>query len=163
MKNKQLFTMNNSLSLLDELRGEKFAYAIAKNQEKIEREIKILQKVLKNPSEDNNIEHRKYENERLVLAKKHSVKDKKNKPVITQNNYVIEDIGSWTKDFDALKEEYKKILDERKDIEKRNNEILEIDCEIEFHKIIRSDVPADISPKQYKIIIDMITEGPKLV
>lgn len=108
----------------------KFAYAMAKNQDKIDRELKPIAAASKALSD--------FMKKKVDLCNKYADKDEKGKPMVVNNTYVGVDTSiEFRKQFDVLQEEYAAPL---KDME----DLMESEVEIEFHMIPLKDFPEKI-------------------
>ena len=105
---------------------------------------------------------KKFEEERVELAKKHSKKDKKGEVKTITNKGVqefdIESQEKFDKDFEALKKTHKTAIDNREKQIKEYKELVETEAETEVYKIKLSDVPSDISVAQMEIIKELISD-----
>lgn len=153
MKNKDLFGILEGIKLCADLRGVKFAYVLSKNKAHLISEIKHIQKGLKPPKE-----YDLFENKRLELCTKFSKKDAKNKPLVVEGAYNIEDQEKFDIELENLKNEYKDTVDKRTKQIEDYNKLLEEPSNIDLHKIFVEHLPDDITVKQMDMIIEMIEE-----
>ena len=144
MKNKELLQMSGLLGILLNLKGVKFAYAIAKNIRLIRAEVELLEKA---KSE----KYKEYDNKRLELAKKHAQKDDKGNPQIVNNSYILENQEVFNDEFEILKKEYESEIKEYEDL-------LNTENDIKLYKIKLVDIPLDITAGQM-LVIEEIVEG----
>lgn len=136
----------------------KVAYAIAKNRKLVENELEILQETLKESES-----FKKYQEERIELAKSHAKKDEKGNPVtetILQggnpvNSFVIEDQKAWEQEFEALKEKHKEALNQRTEQENAFNLLMEEDSKLEFHKIEESEIPENATAQEVYTLLEL--------
>lgn len=152
MKNQELLSLYENLHQLN-LKGVKFSFAVSKNIALLKPEIEALQKAVEQ-SED----FKKFEQERIELAKKHAKKDEKGEPVLKNNNYQLEDEDAFKVEFESLKEKNKEVIEAREAQTKEFNELLEKENDIKFHKISIKDVPEDITTVQMNQIYSLISE-----
>ena len=159
MKKKDLITLFAGLKVAETLSGKsedivKFLYGIDKNLNKIESEIKSLQK-----SSVALPDYVKYNQERIALAERHANKDKKEKPLkimtSTGEEYDLRDENGeqkieFTKAFEELKIKYKETLDKRTKQLEKYNESLEEEFEFEPHLISITLIPDDCAGKGIK-------------
>lgn len=153
MTKKESVTLYKNLSLLKGLSGVKFAYAIARNIDKLQAEMKALD-TAKEPSEA----FETYNTERENLAKKHAVKDDKGQPVISGNEYVIEDNDAFNKEIKALQKEHAEAIEAYEKQLEDYNKLLQTESEVELYKIPLSDIPENISVEQMSHIYQLIQE-----
>ena len=118
MKKKELFVLMSGINNVTDLKGVKFAYAIAKNKNVLAKEIESLQKSIEGSKE-----FQEYDKQRVELAEKHAKKEN-GKPVSKNNEYVLEDSGKFNIAFDKLKKEHQKVLDSRDKQMKEFDELL---------------------------------------
>jgi hypothetical protein len=152
MKNQEILSLYENLHQLN-LKGVKFSYAVAKNIALLKPEVESLQKAIEQ-SED----FKKFEQERVELAKKHAKKNENGEPIEEKGQYIIEDKEAFKKDFTDLKEKNKEVVEAREEQIKEFNELLEKENEIKFHKISIKDVPEDITTVQMNQIYSLISE-----
>ena len=72
--------------------------------------------------------------------------------------YVITDLDAFNKDFEALKEENKSVLEERDAQIDEGNRLLDEEITIELYKIKLADVPEDITGEQMETVYQIIEE-----
>lgn len=161
MKKKDLIKMLEGFPLLEGLKGAKFSYGIAKNKRIIEEEITILRETFK-PSK----EYEDFNKKRIELCVKHSTKGKDSNPVmikdpITKNevfSMVGDDKKKFNSEFDKLKKENIKFIDENDKQMLENEELLKEESNINLFKIKSVDIPDEISCAQMDIILELIEE-----
>jgi hypothetical protein len=152
MKNQEILSLYENLHQLN-LKGVKFSYSVAKNIALLKPEIESLQKVVEQ-SED----FKKFEQERIELAKKYAKKNESGEPIEEKGQYILEDKEAFKKEFDDLKEKNKEVIEAREAQIKEFNELLEKENDIKFHKISIKDVPEDIATVQMNQIYSLISE-----
>lgn len=152
MTNLELVNLYESLTLLN-LKGVKFAYAVAKNINIIKPELKALSDAQK-PSEL----YKEYEKERIELCKKMASKDEKGKPIIEENAYKFDDKEAFEAELDKLKKKHKEAVEEREKQAKEVEELFSMKSKIKLHKIKIDDVPQEISTKELSSIMFIIEE-----
>ena len=136
------------------LKGDKFAYAMAKNQKTIRKVIVDLQKEMIMPSS----EYREYDDERLDICKMFSDKDENGNPIIENGKYKIDNQKKFKKETDKLREEYKDIVEEQEDKIKEYQEKLKEEVNVELYKVKKEYLPKDITPMQLGRILSLIEE-----
>jgi len=156
MKNKDLITLEESLQKVGNLTGFKFVYAVAKNLDILNREIKIIQETFKFSKD-----FQKYDLERVELAKKFSKKDKDGKDVVVNNAFVLEDEKGFRKELEILKKSNKKVIEIREKQVEDLNKLLEEESNIKLHKIQKEDIPENITGSQLFNILSIINEEKK--
>lgn len=144
MTNQEMVDLYKALQNCGQLQGFKFAYAVTKNLDKLEVEIKKLQEKLQ-PTE----ELKKYDSERIALAKKHSNKNEQGEPQISNGQYDIKDKDKFNKELEKLMTKYKKHIDNyKKQLDEYNKLLKEGSC-FEPHKIKKEDIPDSITVDLY--------------
>lgn len=159
MTKGETISLYNNLQKLGNLKGVKFAYARARNISLVKPEIEALEKALEASDE-----FKKYDEERVELAKEFAKKDEKGNPVKVKNAQGqeifdgLENNPEWELAFEALKEENKEVLEARDEQVKEQNELLKTASTLQLYKVALSDVPADISGTQMEWISEMVSE-----
>lgn len=152
MTNKELIELNNVLDQVSHIKGKQFAYAVFKNKSLIEEELKIFEKLKRDPHP----QYQDYENERTILCITHSKKDDNGEPVINAGKYDIEDLGVFQKEFDELKVKYQEVFDDLKQAEDEYNDFLNDESKCELVKVSVSDLPDDIDAQFLMALKHMI-------
>lgn len=141
---------------------QKYFYAVNKNLNKIENEIKIIEK-LKEPTS----KFKEFLQDKETRLKQHAKKDESGKEIIinetlpngqTVQRYDVEDMGKWDKEMDDLRETYSEAIKEQEDIQDKLNELLLEEVEIELYMIPLSYVLDDISGEVQRKILPIILE-----
>jgi len=138
---EEVFILKDGLVKAGRLqRGVRFHYAIFKNLKKVQREVKLLEKILE-PTPD----FKTYDKERTALNKRHSKKDEKGNPVIVpgpdlQPKHVFKDFEKWEEESEILKGNHEKAIQEREEQIDEYNDMMkkEIDQPIQFFMIDES-------------------------
>lgn len=156
MKYSDVLDRHEKLSSIEDIKGVKVNYAISRNISILKPVIDSLMICLKSSDR-----YKEYEKKRLKIAEKHAQKDKVGKPVI-EDNIFIGLIGNeeFTKEFEALKEEYKDALIEKEKQIDEYNSMLDEDIKEEIipHLIKIEDIPEDITTKQMNALCPFITD-----
>lgn len=141
MKNRELKDFQEVLERFSKVKGREFAYAIYKNKNIIEAEMKILEQIKRQPHPD----FQNYENERTILCITYSEKDESGNPIIDNNRYRITDHEGFNKDFDELKVKYAEVIKDIEDAEHEYIDFMEKENSIDLYKISIKELPEDIS------------------
>lgn len=146
MKNKDIFTLRETLNEVDYVKGKAFAYAVFKNKEIFDKEIEIFNKLKKDPHPD----YYNFENDRTLLCQIHSEKDENDQPIIAHNpdgsqSYKIIDLDKFNAEFADLSTKYKEVIDDMNNSKKEIEEFLNSESEVEIKKIEVSQLPDDIT------------------
>jgi len=152
MTNKELIELNKVLDQVSHIKGKQFAYAVFKNKSIIEEELKIFDKLKRDPHP----QYQGYENERTALCINHSKKDKNGNPIVNAGKYDIEDLESFQKEFEELKEKYVEVFDDLKSAEDEYNAFLNDETKCELIKVKISDLPDDIDAQFLMALKNMI-------
>jgi hypothetical protein len=142
-----------ALNRLGNMSGVKFAYGVSRNLALLKPEIESLQKAIEATPE-----FMKFDEKRVELAKKYAKKDDKGEPIITNNNYEMENQVVFDEEFSALKEEYKKEFEARQAQLEEYNEMLQSESDVVLYKIPVSYVPETINVSQMNSIAAIITD-----
>ena len=154
MKKSELFDVLQGLKSVKNLKGVKFAYAVAKNKKKVESEIEDLKEAVK-PSD----KYLEYDKKRMETCEKYCSKDDKGKAVIKGNVYDgLAGNRKFEKEMERLRKDYKKELESRKKQIEEYNKMLTEEIEMDFHKLTLKEVPEDISSEQLEKILPIIEE-----
>lgn len=137
--------------LLD-VKGEKFAYAVLKNKQKIDSAWDSYLDISKkyNPSE----EYLAFDKDRVELAESMAKKDDKGEPIIKDERYDIENPEEFEKALNELKEKHAEAIKGREDQIAACEKELDEEYDIEFHKV--SEVPDTISARELEAAEFMI-------
>lgn len=155
LKNQDLFKILEGIGAVSQLRGAKFAYAMAKNKRLISAEVEDLQKGIENVSE----QYTEYDKKRLELCTEYSRKDDDGKPILTNNEFQISDRTNFDIALGKLRGEYKSAISERdKQVEEYNDLLDKPVNGVVFHKVSFEDLPRDISAAQTDMILELIEE-----
>ena len=119
MKNKDIAQLSQGLQSCGNLKGIKLAYAIAKNNRILTRELEPLSDIIKK------------------LQEEYCKKDVDGKPIITNNQYEIDNVIKFNEEY---------------------NNLLNMDIDITLHRIKREDLPDDITVQQLSSILDFVDE-----
>lgn len=153
MRNHELINLYQSLDKLKLLEGVEFAYFMAKTKQKVRLEMENIDKA-QEPSED----FKRFELKRIEMCKKHAQLDDKNNPIIKDNNFILKDKAEFDKEMEALRIEFKEIIESGEKQVNDYNEFLQKENAIDLGKISKSDIPINISGEQMDIIINLIKE-----
>lgn len=151
--NKDLLILQQGLKNVSELCGDnvRFSYAIAKNDKLIATEIESLNKSIQATPE-----FQKYDEARIELVKKFSKKNAEGEAEIVNNQFVIEDLKLWEKEFKKFNKDYTEILAKREEQVAQYNKLLEEKTEIKLHMINENDLPRTITPQQLASILTIV-------
>lgn len=149
IKRVELIKLMHGFDMVKDLKGVKFAYAVAKNRRVVEAEVNAMQEALK-PTK----EFEEYDKKRIVICEKYCERDEKGKPLFdAQNNYKdVNGNPAFEAEIKVLKEEYAEALDERRKTTEDYNKMLEEEIEFTFHKVLQDDLPKDITAGQLSAI-----------
>lgn len=159
---KKLETLMKGLHSCDNMKGKpgedqrKLAYAIAKNFDRVERELDIIRSANKPDKE-----YDEYEEKRKELCRKHALKDEKGQPTITfdgvQHVFVMEDQEFFDSEMEVLQQEYQAVL-EREEQRKSDHRkwLEEEEIQFEGHAIKEEWVPEDVTPVQMRALLPFL-------
>lgn len=154
MKKQDLFRLQQGLQAVGNLRGVKFAYAVAKNSRKVKAECEDIQEGIKAPEEWEEIEKQQRE-----INMSHCKKDESGNPIPDSNGQFIiltERKDDHKKEMETLKEANKEAYTARENqIEDYNNSMND-EIEFSLHTIEEEDLPAEITAAQLDGIFEMV-------
>ena len=151
MKRSDIVNLHVGLSSVTELKGVKFAYAVAKNRILLEQELNCIDEA-KKPSQA----ILDYEQERIILCEKSAKKDDKGMPLMNGNSYVIEDPVAFNQELELLRNKHKPALEEANSKELEIQKLLDGEVDIKLHILKESDLPNEITANQPSAIIMMV-------
>ena len=142
MTNKELYILWNSLNTLNSLKGARFAYAIAKNKAKIRSTLQVL--------EDVDIKKKFIEYSRKIQDI-----DVKIREAGTNKDLSAEELNISVKELEDKKLEIEK---DNAEVIKSHNELLDVDSDVELHKIKKEDIPEDITVGDMEGLLPLIED-----
>lgn len=155
MKKREIIELHKNLHKVANLKGVKFTYAVARNIDLLEPEVKAIMK-----ANEYSEEYLKYDQARLDLNEKHAQKGPDGKAIQemrgNQSHYVIADNNAFDKDYESLKKKHAKALKDREKQEKEYEQLLEEEHEVKLHMIDLANVPDEIVSAQMNAIIKII-------
>lgn len=149
----EVLNLNQQLEAMNNLRGVRFSYFVAKNINKLKSEVEAMQKAAQSSQE-----FLEFDIQRAQLAEKHAEKDKDGKPIQLGNMYDIRNKDKFNKEWEALKTKHKEVIKTRDKQVEEYNSMLKEEAEYDLHKIDIADVPEEISAGQMKAIFDLVNE-----
>lgn len=156
MTYEELDKLGQGLQSVQNLPGEKFAYAVAKNMVTISNTFKRLGEMLKADKD-----YTPFDKERVELCRTHAIKDKDGNPIMENGAYTkMISQKHFNKDFDKLKQKYKEPFEKQeakvKAYQAKMNE--EVGDLSKLHKITKENLPPNITPGQIFNIMPLIEE-----
>lgn len=153
---QDIIDLNNGLHAVGNLSGFKFAYAIARNINKLKShmdEIREMHKV--------DLEYNSFEKERVKIAEEHAVTEN-GKPKTTMKNgtpgYIIKDQKGFDKDLEVLKEKYKDAIEAREKQKIALEKFLKESVEVDLYTIPTEYVPDAITAQQMVGVLPIVDE-----
>ena len=153
MNKGDLLNFNAALTNVANLKGVKFAYAVSKNAQSIESELKAIQEAAK-PRED----FVKYEKERVELCEECSKKDDQGKSISIRGEFQMEDRAAFDKKLKKLRKTHEKAIDGSVAQKLEIEELLKEDVEVKIHKVAVDNLPEDLTAAQILGISEMIED-----
>ena len=155
MKNKKLFEILQKKETLSGIKGIKIAYAINKNIKLVKDEVEALQASLI-PSDG----YKKFDEDRIAIAKKYCKKDENGKEIVNNDNFVFEgdNQDKAEKEFKELQKKHENDIEERKKSVEEYNKMLDEECNVAFHKFPEIALNNDITVGQLELIEDWIDD-----
>jgi hypothetical protein len=120
--------------------GKKLVYALVKTKGRIQPVIDAVAAMQKAPEG-----LRKYDEERLALAKRLARKDEAGKPVVKNNNFEMEDPAAFESEMAALRAKYRDDFDRLEAVEKELQAHLDESEEVDLHPLTLEMLPDAIS------------------
>jgi len=118
--------------------NRRFSYAVAYNQDVIEREVKAFDK-----SAAKDVKFKAYNDERIELAEKHAHKDKDGNAIMRDNIYVFKSPAAFDKELEALRKKHPAYQDRLDYLEETET--------FEFHVVKFRFVPEYLSTAYMKL------------
>jgi len=151
----EIFSLYNALQTLGDLKGVKFAYAIARNINICKPEVEALQEALKGSDE-----FLEFEAKRVELAKEYSKKDENGKPLSERGAFVMADEDKFNKKLEELKnsKEYKDVTKIREEQVESWEKLLEEESSLKLYSVALESVPEELTVRQMTAIADLVNE-----
>ena len=152
MLKRQIPDFRKKVYQLLDVKGEKFAYAVLKNKEKIDAAWETYLDIAKkyNPDDD----FMAFEKDRVDLAETFAKKDANGEPITKDERYDIEDKDGFEKSLDLLKEKHDLAIKGREAQIAEYEKEMDEEIDIEFHVV--SKVPDTISARELEAADFMI-------
>lgn len=154
-----LFRIREGLKSLDEYRGLKFAYAVAKNLRFVESELKLVEGVNKWSKE-----YTAYQEERQKITLKFAEKDKQGNPIVLGQSpngdmrIKLTDAAACNKETEALEEKHADLIKEQEKKDEEFKEYLKEPAEVKFYIIPKKLVPSTILVKHLRLIFEVVEQ-----
>jgi len=149
-----LIVMLGALPAVNNLKGFKLAYAVAKNKIALQAEQKILNEILKSSDQ-----FLAYEKDRIKLCEKFADKDDAGKPIIVGNKYQGVNVNpEFQKAWAELKEIYKEAIEVEQNKNAEYLKALEEEIEFDMEMIPINELPQDISVAQMDALMLMTSD-----
>ena len=130
MTNQSVLDLVEALEKVGNLKGEKFVYCVARNNN-------LLRPILKN-----------YIEARKVLQESFAKKDEKGEPILLDDK---DQFGRPTKKYD---------IEDMKSFNEKLEELLKEETEVKLYRINQDILPADITADQLTGIMDLVDDNP---
>jgi len=138
-----------------ELKGARFAYAMARNKVILDRELKIIKEsfIVSDKVKEFQIKREEFIN---TLCRK----DEKGQPIIENSKYTFEEDSKkkFNEGISAIVENYKKDIEEHEERLKEFNSLLSLPISFELHKIKIEDFPSEITTEQMEQLMSLVLE-----
>jgi len=146
------------------IKSAKVAYAVNRNLNVIDKEIKLTRKSLEFEG-DQKAKLEAYDKARIELCKTHAKKGENKEPVMKPlknggEEFVLADAEAFEHDFEKLKEKHAEIV---KDYEERVNQVREMmaeEVEFDLFELNASNIPWDTSPEQLEPMMNFLVGEP---
>ena len=130
MTNQSVLDLAEALEKVGNLKGEKFVYCVARNNN-------LLRPILKN-----------YIEARKALQESFAKKDEKGEPILLDDK---DQFGRPTKKYD---------IEDTKTFNEKLEELLKEETEVKLYRINQDILPADITADQLTGIMDLVDDNP---
>ena len=144
-------------SAIEQLGSQKvdvhFAYALAKNKGMIEKDVNALKDTGKWSKE-----YSDFEGQRQKLCIKHAIKNPDGSPKIIGPIYIMQDQDAFDKELDKLRAKNKQIIEDQEARNKKFEDILKEEVEIDVYGIKLSYIPKEISPDILSTLLPLVIE-----
>ena len=144
MKRQDLFALQNTLNGMTDIKNTKLSYAILKNLKKIDAELEIIKELQGKKVEG----YEDFENARIALCIEQADKDDNGEAIIENNAYKVTDLEAFQKELDKLEDEHREAVDAKQKQQKEFVELLNEECDLDFHKVKETDLPDDLTVAQ---------------
>lgn len=153
-----LFRIRDGLIALDEYRGLKFAYAVAKNLRFVESEIKLVEGVNAWSKE-----FTQYQEARKEIVLSFAQKDKQGNPIVLSQHGAdlrikLTDDDACTKETEALEEKHADLIKEQEEKDEEFKDLLKDPAEVKFYIIPKKLVPDTISCKHLRGVFEVVEQ-----
>ena len=143
---KEVLEFRTALNEADFMSGKALAYAVMKNKDLLDKEIKYIESNKIIPHAD----YINYENERKVVCSKHSEKDDNGEVMFDYHpngtqSYKIKDMKKFNKEYKKVEDKYKDAIDDMNKAKEDFDKFINSECKIELVKINYDDLPDDIT------------------
>lgn len=150
MKKQQALELYEGLKTLN-LKGLKLNYILLKNKAKLEKEIELIQELIK--ASKGFIE---YDTKRIELAKKYAKTDKNGEVKVDGNRILIENEELFLEELKELQEEFADAIKERDAQLQDYIKLLDEEFTGELEKVDVEYLPEDISTKELDILFPIL-------
>lgn len=149
-------TLYQQLQGLGGLKGPNFTYTLSKNKEVLLQQLKKVQKMAKDAQKVEGYDE--YEAKRILCNKEFALLDEKGEVKINNERYEIDPAkqADYDAKLKALKEEYKKTLEEIESKKVELKDFVDEEIELELKQIPMSIIPTDITLDQMDILSKLI-------
>ncbi len=165
MTKEKIIQMWNILSEIgNEKTNVKFSYAIARNLNIIEPEVKALTK-----AQEISKEYKEYDAKRLEICREMAKKDEDGNPIMKDGvgnpipkggEFDIEDRPTFDKKIEKLQKKNKEAIDMQKNRIEQFNDLIKETIEIDFYSVKIEHVPDDIKPNHLALMMGFIEGEP---
>jgi seryl-tRNA synthetase len=146
------------------IKSAKVAYAVNRNLNVLDKEIKLTRKSLELEGEQKT-KLEEYEKERLELCKKHAKKGENKEPVMKPGRsgaeeFVLADVEAFERDFEAIKEKHAEIVKDYEERVKQVREMMDEEVEFDLFELNASHIPWDTAPEKLEPMMNFLVGEP---
>lgn len=163
MKNSELYSLQQGLAAVKNLKGLKFAIMVAKNTKAVSEEIQTINDNQLSSQPEVSKEFIAYDKARAELAEEHADRDDNDKAVVVDNKFVmtyrqVEFDEAWK----VLRDEHSDTIDARnesmKEFQKEFQELMDTESEVTLVTVSEDRLPEEITADQILAILPLIED-----
>mgnify|MGYP001264990549 CR=1 FL=1 len=155
MVNRDLINVKEGIDKMSDLvnvANINFAIEIARINDYVERELNIIRKGRKKPSE----KYQEFLKEQEVLNMKYAIQKEDGTLQMVNGNILIRNPKAYHEEYSILKDKYKEEIKEQEKIDKEFEEFLDSPVKTTIPKISKSLFPASVTVEQVKLLFSVI-------
>lgn len=152
MSREKMIQYYLTLRSLQRVHRTKFAYSIARNMKAVQAEVEATD-AAKRPSD----KYFEYDRKRLDLVKKYGLRTPKGELVVDENGSAqLWDSGSFAKEWEELKAQYAKVVEEQDNKAKELRDFLSEEVSWEAYPVKAEHCPNDLASEEVFWLLDIL-------